>query len=117
MKKMLTLFVALTVWTASLAQDSPYMTKSLSNDAVNDVYARTSGGGIAVSGVSVSETRIEVYITGNNNRNTLSKEEIKKRLEDYNLDVSVSGHKVTAVAEPKHNNMNWKQGLNIVFFG
>jgi hypothetical protein len=115
MKKMLTLFVALTVWTASLAQDSPYMTKSLSNDAVNDVYARTSGGGIAVSGVSVSETRIEVYITGNNNRNTLSKEEIKKRLEDYNLDVSVSGHKVTAVAEPKHNNMNWKQGLNISF--
>ena len=117
MKKMLTLFIALTVWTASLAQESssPYMTKSLSNETVNDVYARTSGGGILVSGVSVSETRVEVYITGNNNRSTLSKEEIKEKLEDYNLTVSVAGHKVTAVAEPKHSNMNWKQGLNISF--
>ncbi|HEY5750706.1 MAG TPA: hypothetical protein VIU12_31805 [Chryseolinea sp.] len=116
MKKMLTLFVALTVWTASLAQDSPYMTKSLSNETVSDVYARTSGGGITVSGVSVNETRVEVYITANNNRNTLSKEEIKAKLEeDYNLTLSVSGHKVTAVAEPKHSNMNWKQALNISF--
>jgi hypothetical protein len=116
MKKMLTLFVALTVWTASLAQDSPYMTKSLSNETVNDVYARTSGGGIAVSGVGVSETRVEVYITANNNRNALSKDEIKRKLEeDYNLTVSVSGHKVTVVAEPKHSNMNWKQALNISF--
>jgi len=115
MKKVLTFFVALAVWTAGLAQDSPYLTKSLANETVNDVYARTSGGGITVSGVGVSETRVEVYITGNNGRNALSKEEIKERLEDYNLDVSVSGHKVSVVAEPKHGNMNWKQGLNISF--
>lgn len=112
---MLVLFAALAVWTASLAQDGAYLTKSLAKETVSDVYARTSGGGISVSGVGVGETRVEVYITGNNNR-TLSKDEIKEKLEeDYKLDVSVSGNKVTAVAEPKHSNMNWKQALNISF--
>lgn len=115
MKKMLVFFAALAVWTASLAQDGAYLTKSLAKETVSDVYARTSGGGISVSGVGVGETRVEVYITGNNNR-TLSKDEIKEKLEeDYKLDVSVSGNKVTAVAEPKHSNMNWKQALNISF--
>jgi hypothetical protein len=115
MKKILFIFAALVIWTAGLAQDSPYFTKSLSQETVSEVYSRTSGGGITVSGVSVSETRVEVFIKGNNNK-MLSKEEIRERLEkDYNLDVSVSGKKVTAVAEPKRSNLNWKQALSISF--
>jgi hypothetical protein len=99
------------------AQDSrePYLTKTLSKDAVNSVYARTSGGGIQVTGVSAGEARIEVYISGNNSK-TLSKDEISKRLqEDYTLTVEVSGNKLTATAEPRRSFSNWKNGLNVSY--
>jgi hypothetical protein len=33
--------------------------------------------------------------------NTLSKEEIEKRLQKYDLNISVSNNKLTAIAKPK----------------
>lgn len=116
MKKILVLFVAVTLAITVSAQstESPYMTKSLARESISDVMARTSGGGISVTGVSESEARVEVYITSNKG-NQLSKEEIKERLEkDYTLTVSVAGNKLTATAEPR-NDINWKQALNISF--
>jgi len=97
----------------------PFMTKSLSNESIRNVEVQTSGGSIAVSGVNAGEARIEVYVKPNNNNgdaDVLSKEEIQKRLtEDYNLNISVSNNKVTAVARSKDRNMNWKKGLSISF--
>src|SRR5437763_4685569 len=55
-----------------------YITKSLSADAINQVDAKTSGGGIQVSGVSQSEARIEVYVNGNGRHNTYTKAEAEK---------------------------------------
>ena len=98
------------------AQESrePYINKSLAKEAINSVFARTSGGSIQVMGVNASEARIEVYITSNNK--SISKEEIGKRLQDdYNLTVEVSGNKLTAVAEPKRGFNNWKQSLNVAY--
>jgi DUF4097 and DUF4098 domain-containing protein YvlB len=120
MKKIINLTLALLVSIAVQAQNDndrqPYLTKSLSAESIRDVYARTSGGGITVSGVPAGETRIEVYVQPNNNRNDLSKEEIKERLkEDYELDVSVAGNTLTAIAKPKHTNMSWKRNLSISF--
>jgi hypothetical protein len=118
MQKLAVIFFVLVITVAARAQsdNEPFLTKSLSKDAIRDVYARTSGGGIAVMGVSDAEARIEVYIKGNNNRD-LSKDEIKERLkEDYDLDVSASGGKLTAVAKNRSSfGFNWKNALSISF--
>lgn len=99
------------------SKDEPYQTKSLASESIKNVKVETSGGSISVTGVSNSEARIEVYIRGNNGReNELTKEEIQKRLaEDYELTISVSNNKVTAIAKPKERNMNWKKALSISF--
>ncbi|WP_439695630.1 DUF4097 domain-containing protein [Mucilaginibacter sp. AW1-7] len=106
---------------AAIAQDNdgktPYMTKSLASDAINSVVVNTSAGGIEVSGRAGQAPRVEVYIRGNNGRD-LSKEEIKKRLdEDYDLSVTVTGHEVRAIAKNKHENQsfNWKKSISISF--
>src|SRR5262245_46016755 len=115
MQKLAIIMFALVVTIAVRAQSDkePYLTKSLSKDAIKDVYARTSGGGITVIGGPENEARIEVYIKGNNGSD-LTKDEIKRRLEeDYDLEVSASGGKLTAIAKTKSFNLNWKRALNI----
>jgi len=116
MKKYL-LFFVLAAFQFSLKAQSdktPFMTKSLSNESIKDVDVETSGGSIAVSGVTAN-ARIEVYITSNNNKE-LTKEEIQKRLnEKYNLDISVANNKVTATARLKEKMTDWKKALNISF--
>lgn len=99
------------------SKDEPYQTKSLSNESIKNVKVETSGGSISVNGVNESEARIEVYIRASNGREIfLSKEEIQKRLsEDYDLTITVSNHKLTAIARPKERNMNWKKALSISF--
>jgi len=94
----------------------PYMTKSLSSAAIKNVEASTSGGSISVSGGQ--EARIDVYITGNgNNWNNISKDEIKKRLdEDYDLTIDAKDGKLTAKAKRKNrDNDDWRRSLNISF--
>src|SRR3954466_13437886 len=82
-------------------EKEPYLVKSLSNDAIKEVEARTSGGSISVSGGNASQARIEVYVTPNNN-GSMSKEEIKQRLEElYDLNIGAAGNKLTAVAKSK----------------
>src|SRR4051812_22746819 len=101
---------------AAVAQDNwnktPYQTKSLANDAIKDVYVKTSGGSISVSGAAGEAPRVEVYVHGNNNQQ-FSKEEIDKRIaEDYDLVISVSNHEVHAMTKRKHENgfnLNWKR--------
>ncbi|WP_220463976.1 DUF4097 family beta strand repeat-containing protein [Adhaeribacter radiodurans] len=96
----------------------PYLTKSLVSAAIKNVEVKTSGGSISVTGGSNTDARVEVYVNQNNNRSgaTLSKEEIKKRIEsDYDLTVSVSNGKLIARAKPKERFMDWKRGLNISF--
>jgi hypothetical protein len=98
------------------ADKEPFMTKSLSNESVKNVEVQTSGGSISVSGVAASEARIEVYVSPNNNKNDLSKEEIQKRLNDlYDLKISVANNKLTATAKSKERITDWKKSLNISF--
>ncbi|TMI93504.1 MAG: DUF4097 domain-containing protein [Bacteroidetes bacterium] len=102
---------------AQLKSDKePFMTKSLSNVSIKDVEAQTSGGSISVSGVNVSEARIEVYISSNNSRNELSKGEIQQRLNEmYELKISTDNNKLTAIAKAKERITDWKKALNISF--
>lgn len=100
-------------------EQEPYLTRPLSGDAIKNVEVETSGGSISVSGVALSEARIEVYVNTNNKRSgdeRLSKEEIQKRLDaDYELTISVNNGKVGAIARSKDRNMDWKQALSISF--
>ncbi len=122
MKTYLTLFIVACQSVAALAQDNdnqtPYLTKSLANDAISSVVVSTSAGGISVSGKSGESPRIEVYIRGNNNRE-LSKEEIKKRLdEDYDMTIAVNGHELNATVKRKHEhemNIDWRNSISISF--
>ena len=91
------------------------MTKSLSGAAIKDVFVSTSGGSISVSGAAGEAPRVEVYIQGNNVIGKISKEEIEKRLQNYDLSVTVSGGEVHATAKNKRNFSNWKNSLSIGF--
>ncbi|WP_018615771.1 DUF4097 family beta strand repeat-containing protein [Segetibacter koreensis] len=94
----------------------PYLSKSFANTSIKDVDVKTSGGSISVAGVDASEARVEVYVNGNKNSDNLSKEDIKRRLEEnYDLNISLSNNTLTAIAKPKERSMNWKKGLSISF--
>src|SRR4249919_2780733 len=100
MKKHLIIAAASLLTLTGMAQSekTPYQTKTFANETIKEVDSRTQGGSIDVAGVSASQVRVEIYVTGNGGRNnSLSKEEIQSRLsEDYELTVSVSGGKLTA---------------------
>ena len=105
---------------AAFAQDwdkTPYETKSLANDAIKNVFVETSGGSITVSGATGEAPRVEMYVRGNNNSG-LSRDDIKKRLDDdYMVEVLVSNHELHARARRKHEGMNWdwRRQLSISF--
>src|SRR4249920_540436 len=100
MKKFFFLTLITTLSISVIAQNKePYLTKSLSKESVKSTEVQTSGGSISVTGVSsAAETKVEVFISSNMGReNTLSKEETEKRLQKYDLNVSVSNDKLTAI--------------------
>ena len=95
---------------------APYMTKSLTGSAIRSVLVKTSGGSIGVTGAGGGEPRVEVYISGNNGNNNISNDEIKKRLENYTLEVTVNNGEVQAIAKAKSKGFfNWNNSLNISF--
>ena len=121
MKKYLFLLLLTGIGLAARAQfnsdKESFMTRSLSNEAIKRLKIETTGGNISVYSAGTSDARLEVYVQSNNGKNfSLSKDEIKKRLEDeYDLNISVNENKLTATATPKHRNMDWKRALNISF--
>jgi DUF4097 and DUF4098 domain-containing protein YvlB len=93
-----------------------YLTKSLSAESISLVEAKTSGGGINVTGVNPGEARIEVYVTQNGHHGSYSKEEMGKIISsDYDLTITASGNKLTAIAKPKRNFGNWNSALSISY--
>jgi len=119
MKGILTLLFAAGLSVAASAQDNdktPYLTKSLANDAINNVVVNTSAGGIFVTGQSGESPRIEVYVRDNHGHQ-LSHDEAQKRLEkNFDLDITVNGHELDATVKSKHEMMDWNNnGLSISF--
>ena len=94
-----------------------YVSKSLTADAIKEVEARTSGGSISVTGVAnTSEARIEVYVAGNGHHGDYTKEEIQSKVgDDYDLTVTASGNKLTAIAKPRKNFRNWTNEMSFSF--
>jgi hypothetical protein len=96
-------------------EKEPFLTRALTNESIKEVEVQTSGGSISVEGVS-SNARIEVYVSSNNDKDNLSKEEIQKRLDEkYDLNIGVSNNKLTATSKPKEKIRDWKTALSISF--
>ncbi|MGH2563124.1 MAG: DUF4097 family beta strand repeat-containing protein [Ginsengibacter sp.] len=121
MKKYLFLLMLVNICVAVNAQNKwekePYLTKSFSGEAINQVMAETNGGNITVTGVDPSEPKVEVFVNQNNDRkNLLTDDELKSKInEEYDLDVSVNNNKLTVTAKPKHRITDWKRALNFSF--
>lgn len=116
MRTLLILFLSAFLGGCAQAQESRdlYLTKSLSGETIKDLEIATSGGSITVEDSPAAQSKVEVYVRSNNGR-SLSKEEIKERLEEnYDLEVSVNGSKLTAVARSR-NSLNWRNNLSISF--
>jgi DUF4097 and DUF4098 domain-containing protein YvlB len=94
-----------------------YLSKPLSAESINQVEAKTSGGGIEVTGVNPSEARIEVYINGNDRHDSYTKEEAQKILDkDYDFSVTVSANKLSAIAKQKRSfNNDWRNSISISY--
>jgi len=101
---------------AQKENEQPYLTKLLNTGSIKNVEVATSGGNITVTGVAQAEAKIEVFVSGNNSKENLSRDEIKQRLEEmYDLDVSVKGNKLNAIVKQKHMINNWNKSLTISF--
>src|SRR5450432_187575 len=109
--------ICLAVNAQTKSEKEPYLTKSLSGESVNSVMAETSGGNISLSGVVVPDSRVEVFVSANNNKlKSLSADELKTRVnEDYDLDVFVKDNKLTVTAKSKHRINDWKKALSFSF--
>lgn len=108
--------LTLSLQAQSKTGEGPYLTKIFAKESIDNVEVKTSGGSISVEGVNASDARVEVFVHPNNSQDNFSKEDIKKMLEEnYDLGISMSNNKVTAVAKLKDRNMNWKKSLSISF--
>jgi hypothetical protein len=106
------LFTVTSLLAMAQNEKTPYLSNSY-KESVKDVEVQTSGGSISVE--AAADTRIEVYVQGNNGK-TLSKEEIQQRLDAmYTIDLGVSGNKLHAIAKPKSKITDWKKALSISF--
>jgi len=93
---------------------TPFMTKEFPG-SIKEVESKTSGGNITVAG-GAATSKVEVFVTPNNGRDNLSKEELQRRLdEDFTLTVSETGGKITATAKQKHHINNWNHTVNVSF--
>ena len=93
-----------------------YLNKPLTADNIKQVEARTSGGGIEVKGVNPSEARIEVYVQQNGHHGSYSKDELDQLIKsDYELSVTTSGNKLTAIARTKKHINNWTNQLSFSY--
>ncbi|MEO8172905.1 MAG: DUF4097 family beta strand repeat-containing protein [Sediminibacterium sp.] len=93
----------------------PYSVKKIT-EKVTQVFSETSGGNISIVGENTPDTRVEMYVHKQNWRTQVSKEEIKQKLEsEYEINVSVSGGKITATAKPLKKNRDWRDALSISF--
>jgi hypothetical protein len=93
--------------TKAQSDKQPFLTKILSGLAINSAKVVASGGSISVMGVDESQTRLEVFVTANNNEE-LSKDELQQRLDKYyTLDISTNNSQlVTSVKQKNISNID-----------
>lgn len=116
MKKLICILTLLTFLSTAFTQDDEvFMSKTFNASAVKNVDSKTSGGSILVESTTSSQARVDVYIRSSNwKKRRLSDEEIRERLDEYELTVDLDGNTLVATARKK-SRLNWRDGLSISF--
>lgn len=92
--------------------EKPYLIKPFAGASISKVDVETSGGGITLTGGDAAQTRVEVYVRGNNGRR-LSSDEIAQRLQEYyTVKIELDGDKLYVSAKQKHD-FNWSSGHSL----
>ncbi len=106
--KILNLLMALLfTCSAAIAQNNePYLVKNFDGESITRVEASTSGGTIKVTG-GASRATVKVFVRSNSLNNKLTQSEIKERLENYILEIKVSGSTLICLAKAKKENFTW----------
>lgn len=118
--KRLSTFLALLI-TCSLSvfaqkNDTPYQVKQFTLSSGAEVTVETVGGNIEVKGGQNGQAKVEMYVNNPNWKRKLSEEDIKERINNYQVDISQNGNKLSVKVNPKRDNMDWEEeGLNISF--
>lgn len=95
--------------------ETPYQVQQFTISGKPNVKAETVGGNISVTGQQSNEARVEMYVRGNSSNTRLSDEEIKERLENFDITVKQEGNTLVASAKPKRN-INWNnKGITVSF--
>src|SRR5277367_5750839 len=120
MKRIIFVAIFAIVYSVSFAQNYTskelYLTKSFNDAGFKKIDAETTHGNIEVSVVPAADTRIEVYVRSSDSYEELSKEEIKRRLDEhYTLDVSLAPDALRAFAHKKMDFPDGKSSLHISF--
>ncbi|MCW3092856.1 MAG: hypothetical protein JWP81_3925 [Ferruginibacter sp.] len=121
MKKAILVFLVsctVSVLSAQNERQEPFLTKSLPGESIKQVEVETSGGNISVESSAADKSRVDVFIWPSSGRNKgeVSKETLQKRLDElYDLKITVSGDKLTAIAKSKVKIRDWKNALSISF--
>lgn len=99
------------------SDEKPYLTKQFQMGNSGKLEAETSGGNIAVLGQKSGQAKVEVYVRGNNGKAKLSADEIKERLENYEITINQEGNTLYAKSRSKKNFSSWvvNNGLSISF--
>jgi hypothetical protein len=91
-------------------QDQPYLSKEFTLEGKGNLEVRTSGGSIAVKGTNSNKVVVEMFVRRNGKNVDPQDAEVRKLLEEYNININKSGNKVSAISERKGN--NWGNGRN-----
>lgn len=99
----LTLFLITDSFAVDLQKDEPYRIEEFTLSGAGSLNVCTSGGHITVKGSDTDKVRVEMYVK-KNGRNMLP---VDTDLEDFEIDISKSGRKITATAKTNRDS-NWK---------
>lgn len=95
--------------------ETPYQVKQFTVSGKTAVKAETVGGNISVTGQQGNDARVEMYVRGSSSNSRLSEDEIRERLENFDITISQEGNTIVASAKPKRN-INWNnKGISVSF--
>lgn len=92
--------------------DDAYRIEEFSINTPGELEVKTSGGHITVEASETNTVRVEMYVRRNGRELTPSDTD----LDDYDIEISQSGNKITATADRRGGGWNWgRNSLSVSF--
>ncbi len=114
LKTHLVLVFLISLTTLSFAQQKqPYKIVPLNGNQLSTVDIKTSGGSITLLSAPGEQSRLEIYLTANGEKNQTAAELASKLETNYNLQIENSGNKLRVEAQPKSGKMDWRNSVSV----